>query len=221
MSMSVPTWLPLIALIPALIAVISAWAAIRALRARRVVACCGHTLVSTTLLATALLLLMLAAAIHGYQRLTHEQPVAELQATLVAPEEWELRMERPDGEVSYHLLHGDDWRIEAQIIRWQGQAVVLGLDPLFRLERLSGRYQQGDREREAPRSVHDLADSGRLDLWRLSRDHPGRLPWVDSEYGSAAYLPLRDGQRYEVHLGFSGLIARPLPADAPPLFPRN
>jgi hypothetical protein len=36
------------------------------------------------------------------------------------------------------------------------------------------------------------------------------LPFVDAVFGNAVYLPMADGARYQVTLGQSGLIARPL-----------
>jgi len=52
-----------------------------------------------------------------------------------------------------------------------------------------------------------------LDLWQLKREFPQFLPWIDADFGSAAYLPLVDGANYRVTLSPSGgLIARP--ADA-------
>ena len=36
-----------------------------------------------------------------------------------------------------------------------------------------------------------LDDSVLPDLWTLKRRFPHWLPWIDADYGSAAYLPLR------------------------------
>ena len=46
-------------------------------------------------------------------------------------------------------------------------------------------------------------------MWALAQAQPRWLPFVDAIYGSATYLPMADGARYEVTLGQSGLIARP------------
>ena len=44
----------------------------------------------------------------------------------------------------------------------------------------------------------------------MSTDHPRWLPFVDAVYGSATYMPMADGARYQVSITQSGLIARPL-----------
>jgi hypothetical protein len=85
--------------------------------------------------------------------------------------------------------------------------------PLYRLERLSGRYGDPKQELEARRSVHPLAQEAFPDLWSLRRQFPQWLRFVDADFGSAAYLPLLDGARYRVSLSpRGGLVAQP--ADA-------
>ena len=60
------------------------------------------------------------------------------------------------------------------------------------------------------RTVYALSENPGVDLWTLSVDYPRWLPFVDAVYGSATYLPMADGARYEVSITQSGLIARPL-----------
>ena len=36
------------------------------------------------------------------------------------------------------------------------------------------------------------------------------MPWADALYGSAVYVPMSDGARYQVVVSQSGLVARPL-----------
>ena len=49
-----------------------------------------------------------------------------------------------------------------------------------------------------------------MDLWTVSIDHKRWMPFVDAVYGSAVYLPMADGARYEVAITQSGLLARPV-----------
>ncbi len=100
------------------------------------------------------------------------------------------------------------------MIKWDVRAVVLGAPPLYRLDRLSGRYRDAAREAEAQKSVVALSGPTSLDLWQMKQSFPRWLPWVDADYGSGAYLPLIDGGRFNVTLAAAGgLVARP--ADAP------
>lgn len=170
------------------------------------------------LLAVALLLALVLAGLgtglRGYGRLLADAPVAELSVRQLGPQRFAVRLVRANGAEDSFAVAGDQWQLDARVIRWSVPALLAGLPPLFRLERLSGRYEDLDQEREAERSVHALDRRAFPDLWTLKRQHPGWLPFVDADYGSAAYLPLLDGARYTITLNArGGLVARPADSD--------
>ncbi|MEP7042547.1 MAG: hypothetical protein ABI843_05765 [Dokdonella sp.] len=161
-----------------------------------------------------LLLALLAAfggtALLGYRRLAAEAMVATLDVRALAPQRYAVTVTTPDGVQREVELSGDDWQLDARVIKWDLRAVVLGAPPLYQLDRISGRYRDVAAEREAPKSVIALAPMQAFDLWHLKQRYPRWLPWVDADYGSAAYLPLVDGGRYSVTLAAAGgLVARP------------
>ncbi|MBX3725002.1 MAG: hypothetical protein KF823_03695 [Xanthomonadales bacterium] len=185
---------------------------LRALRARRPGRVVSRLLLLLVLDGMALLVLLLALALHGYGRLTGETLVAELAFRQLGEGLYEVELAQPDGSSARYQLAGDDWQLDARVVKWRPWAVLAGLDPVYRLDRLSGRWHDLERERAPGRSVHDLAGDGMVDLWSLASRHPRWLPFVDTEYGSGAYLPMRDGARYSVTLSpLGGLVARPLP----------
>ncbi len=152
----------------------------------------------------------LCAAIYHYFALDGETHVAEIGLRQIEPQRWSARLETPDGQHRTFELRGDEWQLDARLIRWQLPALLAGAPPLYRLERLSGRYGDVKQEMEAQRTVHDLAADAFPDLWTLKKQFPQYLPFVDADYGSAAYLPMLDGARYEVKLAArGGLVARP------------
>jgi hypothetical protein len=158
-------------------------------------------------LATAGLVLVVSYA--SYSRLTAERPVSRIEFTRTAPLEYRARL-MIDGERDrFFLLSGDEWQMDVRIVTWKPPATVLGLDPIYRLERLSGRYSDVDREQREPRSVHALSPRPALDVWSVARRFPLLLPGVDAYYGTATYVPMADGARYEVSLSRDALIARP------------
>ena len=108
------------------------------------------------------------------------------------------------------MLAGDEWQLDARVLKWKGWANLLGLDAQYRLERVSGRYRQIEQERKDERTVYALSENPGIDLWTMSIDHRRWLPFVDAVYGSAVYLPMADGARYEVSITQSGLVARPV-----------
>lgn len=165
-------------------------------------------------LAAGLALALLAGALFHYLELAGETRVATLSLRQVEPQRYAARLETADGLHRSFELRGDEWQLDARVIRWKLPALLAGAPNLYRLERLSGRYGDVKQEREAQRSVHDLAANAFPDLWMLKKQFPAYLPFVDADYGSAAYLPMLDGARYDVTLGSSGgLLARPADAN--------
>ena len=146
----------------------------------------------------------------GYERLTAEQLVGVIEFTQSAPEAYEARL-MIDGKIDRLMtLRGDEWQLDARVVTWKPPATILGLDPVYQLERLSGRYSDIERERSQQRTVFGLADERPLDLWSLARNFPKLTPGVDAFYGTATYLPMADGARFRVTLSRDALIARPI-----------
>jgi hypothetical protein len=146
----------------------------------------------------------------GYEQLTAEQLVGVIEFSQSAPEEYTARL-MIDGQIDRLLtLRGDEWQLDARVVTWKPPATVLGLEPVYQLERLSGRYSSVDRERSEQRTVHDLAEERPLDLWRLARKFPRMTPGIDAFYGTATYLPMADGARFRVTLSRDALITRPI-----------
>jgi len=174
------------------------------------------------LLAAAVVATLAGLNLQTYGRLTHERPVATVSLRQLGPQRFEATVVQPARQESeqpttgvYPLL-GDEWRIEAQVLKWKPWATVLGLDTQYRLDRLSGRYRSIEQERTAERSVHSLAGGDqpdalpwRVEVWDLARRYRHKVNAVDTLYGGAAYMPMADGARYEVWITQSGLIARP------------
>lgn len=180
------------------------------LRRGRVVRATGSVLLGAISAALGTAVVLLTMSYVGYQRLIAEQPVAVLEFTQSGENEYTARL-MVDGQLDRLLpIRGDEWQLDARILTWQPPATVLGLDPIYQLERLSGRYSNIEQERTAPRTVHALAEERPLDLWTLARDFPRFAPGVDAFYGTATYLPLADGARFRVSLSRDALIARPV-----------
>lgn len=182
----------------------------RRLRARRHLAASGHGLVLVLVFALALLLGGLGATLRGYRFLGQEAPVVQIDAHILSPQRWLLQLTWPDGATREVRLAGDDFRIEAVVLKWKLPAMLAGVPPLYRLDRLEGRYDDPAQEAHAPRTVIDFAQAGRYDLLDLKRRYARWLPEVDTIYGSGVFLPLVDGGHYTVDLMRTGaLVARP------------
>ena len=204
---------PLIAFAIALAAfgLLAFFAALRRLLRVRLVAATRSALAGVFLIAVAAALFVISSNLHGYARLTHEEPVAEIAFETMGPQLYRATLTRePAGAAQSFALSGDEWQLDARVVKWRGFATLLGFDTLYRLERLSGRYRDVGQERTSPRSAHSLEAAPVLDLWALARENPRWLPFVDALYGSATYLPMAGGARYRVTISPSGLLARPM-----------
>ena len=149
-------------------------------------------------------------ALRGYRLLSEEAPVVEIDAHILSPQRWALVLHWPDGGTRRVEVAGDAWRVEAVVLKWKLPALLAGVPPLYRLDRLSGRYDDAAQETSAPRSVISFGEAGTFDLRTLSKQYPKWLPEVDTVYGSGAFLPLVDQGHYSVSLMRTGaLVARP------------
>ena len=146
----------------------------------------------------------------GYERLTSEQVVAKLHFSRVAPFEFRARVAVEGQRDRFFLLTGNEWQIDARVVAFTPPATLLGLDPIYRLERLSGRYTDVNDEREGLRTVHALSAAPALDVWSIARKVPPLMPGVDAYYGTATYVPMADGAEFDVSLSRDALIARPV-----------
>lgn len=181
----------------------------------RLLAAGGSAFTGSLFLAVAALLFVVSLNLRTYAQLTLERPVAEIVFEQRGPQTFNATLTQvPNGEIQMFVLSGDEWQLDARVLKWKGWANLFGLDAQYRLERVSGRYRDITQERTAERTVYPLAENPGLDLWQLTLDRPDRLPFVDAVYGNAAYMPMSDGARYEVTISQTGLIARPVNAAA-------
>jgi hypothetical protein len=194
----------------ALVEILLLFAAFRRLRRRRIL---GGVLNGAA--ALVLILLGFGAALIGanlrtYQRLSFEQPAGELELTRTGERQFNGVLSYPSGERASFALRGDEWQVDARVLKWHAFANVIGFDSSYRLERISGRYTRIEDELAQARTVYSLNPPQLIDPWELAHRYRSWLPWLDTLYGSAAFLPMADGALYEIKVSQSGLIARPL-----------
>jgi hypothetical protein len=185
-------------------------AAVRRLRRRKILGGAMRGATGLALLLLSACAVLIAANLRTYQRLTSEQPAAELQFTRTAEREFNAVLTYPGGERANFALRGDEWQIDARVLKWHALANMVGFDTAYRLERIGGRYTRVEDERTQLRTVFSLNPPQRIDPWDLVHRYHSWIPWIDALYGSATYLPMADGALFEVKVSQSGLVARPL-----------
>ncbi len=157
--------------------------------------------------------LLSAWDLYSYRAVLDESPVASVEFQQRGPQHYEATVTLADTSLQYQLF-GDQWQLDARVIKWNSSLARLGFEPVFRLERIAGRYQALEDERNKPRSVHAIARSEVFDLWHWLKRSEALLQFADAEYGSATYLPMSNGARFQITISGLGLVARPQNAEA-------
>ena len=184
--------------------------AVRRLRRRRLLGGALHGATALIFVLLGICAVLIAANLRTYQRLSFEQPAGELQLTRTGEREFNGVLTYPSGEHANFALRGDEWQIDARVLKWHAFANLIGFDTAYRLERIGGRYARVEDERAQTRTVYSLNPPQRIDPWDLVHRYHSWMPWMDALYGSATFLPMADGALYEIKVSQSGLVARPL-----------
>ncbi|MFP1684346.1 hypothetical protein ACLD0W_17700 [Alloalcanivorax sp. C16-1] len=166
------------------------------------------------LVALAVYLLLVALNLYSFHELTEETPVATISFRATGEQSYIATVTRGDGDSQDFRLNGDQWQLDARIVKWKTPFSLLGLKPGYQLDRIQGRYFALEDERSKPRTLYSLSEKPLgMDVWRHAREGWSFL--VDARYGSAAYLPMADGAIFEVTVPpAGGLIGRPLNGSA-------
>ncbi len=177
---------------------------------KHMIRCTVFTLSGSSFVLGAGLVFMIALNMLTYHRLTYELPVAEIHLRELMPRRFEATITYLDSTTTNRYeLAGDEWQLDARVLRWPPWMQIAGFNSGYRLERLSGRYASIDDEINLTRTVYALSDNEGLDIWSLAHEYSFWLQWLDAYYGSATYLPMNNNAVYVIFMSQYGLIARP------------
>jgi len=108
-------------------------------------------------------------------------------------------------------MEGDLWQLDARFLQWKGLAALIGLQPGYRLEKLSGRFLAIEQQSLAQHTRVALARSPYgIDLWRWLRLGQHDLFIFDPQARRVTYLPVADDAVYSISLTPAGLLAQPM-----------
>jgi hypothetical protein len=161
--------------------------------------------------------------IQTYSRLTYERPVANIKFVAVPdePNTYLADVTFEDGskwlEASGTMpkFVGNQWQIDAKVLKFKPMANILGYDSIYRLEAMEAKdttqysseaVKKGDLYR-----MNIVSKEPGIDVGQLAVKYGSKFG-IDAEYGSATYQPLGDGYEFDVTITQDALIARPTPA---------
>lgn len=177
----------------------------------------GSHLVGGIILAAAGLALGLVGVnVQLFSRFTHEGPVALVSVKSLdgARNFYRVSIARLDGSIPTQscAIQGDEWIIGGRVQKWKAWATILGMNATYTLDQVSNKYFTAARGNGKPITSCDL--TGTPEVNELVP--PDWLPWLlarfyaeDRRFGSANYMPLADGARYEILITQSGFNAEP------------
>lgn len=152
---------------------------------------------------------LLGFSIHTFNVLTDETLIAEIEFRPAGAQNYVAYLRTGDfcTQQIYTVL-GDQWRIDAQFLKWHYWATLLGLESRYRLERFEGRYREVDEQNTRPTLSHALAESAPIDIGDLAR-RLGRFNiLVDTSYGSSTYQDIDPDLVYFVYKTPTAIITR-------------
>ncbi|MEO0465555.1 MAG: hypothetical protein AAF216_03355 [Pseudomonadota bacterium] len=140
-----------------------------------------------------------------YMRIAKETEVTRISfESTELPDTYLATLTFPGGEKQVHELTGDEWEIRARVIRFQPLANMLGYDSVYRLDRLTGGFEEADGETTV--IVRRLNANPGLDVHAMAKAEGARFGMNTESYGSAVYNPMADGLTYDVKMTQGGLV---------------
>lgn len=184
-------------------------AGLAALKRRRLFGSAASLTLGLLLLSIAGLSATVGVAIHGYRAFTREEVVALVTTRPTGVQTFNATFAFPDGSERTFSLAGDEFYVDAHILKWKPVANLLGLHTAYELDRVAGRYTGIEDELERPRTVFTLRRDKPVDMFELRRRFPPLFgPLVDAEYGSATFMLAHERARFEVLVSTTGLLVR-------------
>jgi len=104
-----------------------------------------------------------------------------------------------------YLVQGDEWMVQADIVKVSGALTIVGLHSGYKLTRLEGRFDDPNQERNARHSVVTL-NGGDDSFFSWTRTlSPILAPFIDAEYGSATF---NGAGNFNIYVSQTGLWAK-------------
>lgn len=169
----------------------------------------GHLALALALLLAAAWIRPVAANLATYDVRHAQRPVAQIYCERTSSRSYRVTLTRlPGGRMQVFEVLGDEWRIDARTLDWQGPAVDLGLRASYRLDRLSTRFVR-EPESDAPPSSYVLSDDDTgTDVWAQARTGGFWSNYAHADHAYGPWQPLADGARFDVTFDRGQLAAR-------------
>ena len=108
-------------------------------------------------------------------------------------------------EKQRYLVYGDMWQVDLKVLSWNKIISYLGIDTLYSLDRLNGRYKDIEDELTKERSIYSLKSDSINDIaWPYALVLL-EITLVRSFYGASVYAPMANQAEFSVYLTNTGI----------------
>jgi hypothetical protein len=152
---------------------------------------------------------LLTATVYTYDRLTAETLIAELRFDATGDRQYAAYLRTGDrcAERVFPVF-GDQWRVDAEFLKWKYWALLFGLDSQYRLDRLEGRYRSAAEQNSQPNLAHALSERTAVDVVTVAESLGSWNFLLDATYGSSTYQDIDVANVYYVYRTTTGIITR-------------
>ena len=171
-----------------------------------------HLLLIALLVAASAATLFLLAFIQSYTAFTHRKRVAVVQCAPAADpkDAMILKLVTVDsataGRIGHYRLLGQQWAIEGHILKWDDWLNFIGLQTMYKLTRVRGRYLRSEDETSRPGTVYSFVTDEEDPHWHFLYEYGPRLPFVRAVYGNTVFTFPSQTKTFEIYVTTSGFM---------------
>lgn len=157
------------------------------------------------------LLSLIAWDLFRYDVIKRGKSISTISFEELENQRYQATVVTSSGQETTYELRGDQWKLNARIVKWENPFRDWGFKNGYRLEKLSGRYYSLNMERTAQRTEYDLNPSFLgVDVWKWLNRNAEQMIYVKTFHGKVNFIPMSDGALYEVIMKGDRLQAQPL-----------
>jgi hypothetical protein len=178
-------------------------------RKKRVLVCIIHFLIVIVFALISSIFMLFYISLKGYENFTYNKPIFSIECPIKSDEYFELKfvpLQDEDGAVKYYRVKGQQFVIEGHIIKWENFFVTLGMKPLYRVTRLTGRYISVDDEKGKERSIYEIAEETMM--WRWLMRYGEKIPGIDAVYGTSSFKDAMEYKKYTVYITHNAFVIK-------------
>lgn len=160
--------------------------------------------------AVAGVIVMLALDLGTYSVVPPNKLLVTITFQADGPQHYRVNLQQAESDRTVSL-DGDLWQLDVRLFQWKGLAALIGLEPGYRLEKITGRYLAMEQQQQSQSARVALAN-GRygIDLWSWLRMGNSDFHVFDPQARRVNFLPMANGAVYTVSLAATGLLVEPL-----------